>query len=168
MHSIYAIRHCEVARIPSRIITILMRLFPMAGLNFAKVIAKQIQKRLDNKPMKSILPSYKLSIATIAVVPLTKEIDVSKFCSQLVNSLNSVAPTKHLTKTNVKKRVGDKFFKQRNTMLKIKMTRILGDDEENNRLIVYESDYKYTWWSKLCIQQVRLLKIRPPPFLINS
>lgn len=42
-------------------------------------------------------------------------------------------------------------------MLKIKMTRILGDDEENNRLIVYESDYKYTWWSKLCIQQADLV-----------
>lgn len=161
-HDVCAIRHCEVARIPSRIITILMRLFPTAGLHFAKVMAKQIQKRLDNKPMNSerissLLPSYDLSIATIAVVPLTEEVDVSTFCSHLTNSLTSIAPTKRLTKGDVKERVGIDFFKQRNTMLKVKLTRILGDDEENNRLVVYESDYKYTWWSKLCIQQADLV-----------
>jgi len=157
-HNVYAIRHCEVARIPSRVINILMEIFPGAGLHFARVIASQLHSRKGlDKPMmnseSSLLPSYALSIATIAVVPLTEEVDVQEFCSYLTNSLTAIAPTKLLTKKDTKERVGDDFFKHRNTMLKVKMTRILGDVEESNRLVVYESDYKYTWWTKLCIQQ---------------
>jgi len=163
-NSVYAIRHCEVARIPSRIINILMKLFPASGLHFAKVIASQLHSRkgLSGRgrsmdPHNSLLPSYALSLATIAVVPMTEELDVSEFSSFFVKSLTSIAPTKLLTKKETKERVGDDFFKHRNQMLKVKMTRVLGDVEESNRLVVYESDYKYTWWTKLCIQQASSL-----------
>ena len=152
--SVYASRHVEVARIPSQIIGILMEMFPSAGIHFAKVIATQVHSRTGpmGSPM-SLLPSYGLSLATIAVVPLTEEVDVSAFSSYLTNSLRSIAPTKLLTKNETKLRVGDDFFKHRNAMLKVKMTRILGDMEANDRMVVYESDYKYTWWTKLCVQQ---------------
>ena len=153
--SLYAIRHVEVARIPSQIINILMAMFPSAGMHFAKVIATQIHSRSGRTvgAPKSLLPSYELSLATIAVVPLDREVNVSEFASYLTNSLSSLAPTKLLTKKETKERVGAEYLKHRNTMLKVKMTRILGDVEENNRLVVYESDYKYTWWTKLCVQQ---------------
>jgi len=153
--SLYAIRHVEVARIPAQIINILMAMFPSAGIHFAKVIATQIHSRSGRAAgaPKSLLPSYELSLATIAVVPLDKEVNASDFSSYLTSSLSSIAPTKLLTKKETKERVGAEYLKHRNTMLKVKMTRILGDVEENNRLVVYESDYKYTWWTKLCVQQ---------------
>jgi len=155
--SVVAIRAVEVARIPNRIINILMEMFPAAGIHFARVIASQahMRKRLD-KPgnaMSSLLPSYAIKLATIAVVPLTEEVDVAEFCSHLTKSLDRIAQTKLLTKKETKVRVGEDFFKHRNAMLKVKMTRILGDVEESNRLVVYQSDNKYTWWTKLCIQQ---------------
>lgn len=153
-HSVYAIRHVEVARIPSRIINILMAMFPTAGIHFAKVIASQVHSRTGTMSSDiSLLPSYNLSLATIAVIPLTDEVDASEFCSYLTNSLTSIAPTKHLTKAHIKEKVGATLLKNRNAMLKVKMTRVLGDVEENNRLVVYESDYKYTWWTKLCVQE---------------
>lgn len=183
-HSVYAIRHCEVARIPISLFNIIMTLTPGAGIHFvsnlicgyltimhldsyyflfhkiyiqAKVIASQIHfrnKSHRSKPaLASILPSYALSLATVAVVPLVSDMDISGFCSHFRNAMNSIAPCKLLTKTDIKKRVGEEFFRIRNKMLKVKMTRILGDLEENNRLVIYESDYNYTWWTKLCIQQ---------------
>jgi lysophospholipid hydrolase len=33
------------------------------------------------------------------------------------------------------------------------MSRLLGDLEESHRLTVYQTDQKFTWWTKLCIQQ---------------
>lgn len=121
------------------------------------MIASQIHFRnKSNRSMPvlpSILPSYALSLATVAVVPLVSDLDVSGFCSHFRNSMNSIAPCKLLTKTDIKKRVGEELFKIRNKMLKVKMIRILGDLEENNRLVIYQSDYNYTWWTKLCIQQ---------------
>lgn len=129
------------------------------GFQFAKVIASQIQSRSRKglegpaKPTASLLPSYGLPIATVAVVPLTEQVDVSEFCAYLTHSMSQIAPTKLMTKSNTKERVGQEFFQHRNAMLKVKLTRILGDVEESNRLVIYQSDYKYTWWTKLCIQQ---------------
>ncbi|KAL7544797.1 hypothetical protein ACHAWF_008166 [Thalassiosira exigua] len=157
--SVYAIRHCEVARIPNQIINILMEMYPSAGLHFARVIASQIHSRKSAKgpanSISSLLPSYSLSLATTAVVSLSENVDVSEFCSYLTTSLAMLAPTKLLTKQLIKERIGAKLLEEgkARSILKVKLTRILGDVEENNRLVVYESDPRYTWWTKLCIQQ---------------
>lgn len=159
-HSVYASRHCEVARIPMSLLNILMTLYPTSGIHFAKVIA-----RLQNKGTKTkeftptLLPSYALSLATIAVVPLTPEVNLSEFCSSLTNSLRDIAPTKLLTKRETMERVGEGLFKHKNKLLNVKMTRILGDIEENNRLVVYEAEMKYTWWTKISIQQADLVLV---------
>lgn len=131
------------------------------------MIASQIYSRNNSSRFKttlpSILPSYALSLATVAVVPLTSNVDICGFCSRFRDSMNSIAPCKLLTKEDTRKRVGEEFFKIRNNMLKVKMTRVLGDLEENNRLVVYQSDYNYTWWTKLCIQQADCVVL-----LVNS
>jgi len=150
--NVFAVRHSELARVPMSLLTILMEIFPSAGVHFAKVVANHVQSRTRNS-FPSLLPSYNLSISTIAVVPLSEEVGVSQFCMNLSDSLKAIAPTKHLTKTEVRSRVGHELFKYKNSILQVKMTRILGDIEENNRLVVYEADRKYTWWTKLSIQQ---------------
>ena len=166
-HDVYASRHCEVARIPIMLIHILMEMFPGAGLYFAKTIAAQVRRKdMGSKKSRSppsLLPSYSLSLATIAVVPFTPNEDARDFCHSLTSELMCIAPTKLLTKQETKGLVGDALFKHRNTMLKVKMTRILGDLEENHRLVVYEADAKYSWWTKLCIQQADCILL-----LVNS
>jgi CRP-like cAMP-binding protein len=130
--SVYASRHCEVARIPLGLVSVLMEMFPSAGIRFAKSIAAQVcsQKGVTSmlaSSSPSLLPSYALSLATIAVVPLSSNVDVREFCKTLTRSLECIAPTKLLTKKETKERVGEEFFRHPNAMLKVKMTRILGD-----------------------------------------
>ena len=128
----YASRHCEVARIPVGLVSVLIEMFPSAGIRFAKSIAAQVCSRKGVTSMlasssPSLLPSYALSLATIAVVPLSSNVDVREFCQTLTSSLECIAPTKLLTKKETKERVGEEFFRHPNAMLKVKMTRILGD-----------------------------------------
>jgi lysophospholipid hydrolase len=157
-YDVYASRHCEVARVPMSLLNILMSLYPAAATHFAKVIAK-MQSRKGSSVSKSLnateslLPSYGLSLATIAVVPLTSAVDVSEFCTSLVTSLQTIAPTKHLNKEETVKRIGKGLLRRPSALLKVKMTRFLGDIEENNRLVVYQGDNRFTWWTKLAIQQ---------------
>lgn len=106
---------------------------------------------------ESLLPSYGLSLATIAVVPLTSDIDVSEFCSSLVASLELIAPTKLLTKNQTTQRIGRSLLSRPSALLTVKMTRFLGDIEENNRVVVYQGERRHTWWTKLAVQQVRSL-----------
>ena len=165
---VYAIRHSDIAVIPMKVLVVIIQAFPSAGLHFARVVASKAQERLDSvsRPKddtqktkisltasSSLLPSYGLKLATIAVVPLTSGVSISEFCTVLVSSLREIAPTKLMTKMMAREELGENVYRNRNAMHKLKMTQLLGDLEENNRLVVYHADPKYTWWSKLCIQQ---------------
>ena len=176
-HDIYAIRKSEIVRVPMKLLLVIIRTFPGAGLHFARSIASHVhsvaqQRRHLNKNKRqsimmsiprnyglvepstpSFLPSYGLSLATIAVVPLAKGVNLSKFCQKLVSAFDEIAPTKLLTKGFVKHELRDNSIKHRKALLDLKMTSVLADMEENNRLVVYQADPKYTWWTKLCIQQ---------------
>jgi lysophospholipid hydrolase len=157
-NDVFASRHCEVARISMSLLDILMKIYPKAGIHFARVVAKMQSTRgiSINKSLnatESLLPSYGLSLATIAVVPLTSDVEVTEFCASFTQSLSAIAPTKLLTKDETTRRIGRGLLARPSALLKIKMTRFLGDLEENNRLVVYKADTKFTWWTKLAIQQ---------------
>jgi len=103
----------------------------------------------------NILPSYGLNLATIAVVPLLedRDFDLDGFCHTLQHTLHNIAPTKLVTKVYARHHLGDDVFLQRNSMHSLKMTRLCGDMEENYRLVIYQADDRYTWWTRFCIQQ---------------
>jgi lysophospholipid hydrolase len=174
---IYAIRKSEIARVPMRILLVIIRQYPAAGLHFARSIASHVESmtaqhhrrggggsggrrinqlgrskdRMSSPP--SLMPSYGLRLATIAVVPLTKRINLSKFCAKLVSAFGEIAPSKLLSKSIVLSELKEKTFKPQNAMHDLKMTRLCANMEENNRLVIYQADRKYTWWTRLCIQQ---------------
>lgn len=116
-HSIYATRHAELARIPVKLLTSLMQMYPSSGLHFAKVIAES-RLQSESLALPSIMPSYSIGFATIAVVPLSTGESISNFCTILAGSLNQIAPTKHLTKTEVKSMIGREGMQVRNTLLR--------------------------------------------------
>jgi len=163
---VYAIRNSEIALIPMRTLLVIIEKFPSAGMNFARAIASRIQPLSQdhrstkvsrvprNQPHVSFsLPSYGLTLATIAVVPLSPDIPLGKFSSTLLASMQEISPSQLVTKSMVRKELGEKVYRNRNGMHDLKMTRLLADMEENNRLVVYQADLNYTWWTRLCIQQ---------------
>ena len=74
---------------------------------------------------QNILPSYDLSVATIAVVPLLEgDFDLAGFCNMLRTTLNDkIAPTKLMTKEIAKEKLGE-LWNNRNAMHALKMTRL--------------------------------------------
>jgi len=99
------------------------------------------------------LPSYGLNLATIAVVPLSYNFDVKRFCNTLCKAMQTIAPCKLLTKSLVKQDLGGKVCSNRNALHDLKMTRYLADVEENNRVVIYQADNKFTFWTRLSILQ---------------
>lgn len=161
---VYAIRHSEIARVPVQTLLTIIHAFPKAGLNFARSVALHIQNTANAPPRgmhpkinpgQQIMPSYGLNLATIAVVPMdTTGINLDKFCSTLTNGFQRIAPSKLVTKDSIRDRLGEKTYRYHNSaMHELRMVRMLADIEESNRLVVYQADPKYTWWTRLCIQQ---------------
>lgn len=148
---VYASRHSELARVPVSVINAIIRMCPGAGLHLAKVVARQVQSkharkninnyvspqtRIMGSPQKhapqnivdsrGILPSYGLSLATIAVVPLLEgDLNLNSFCQTLKDTLHrDIAPTKLMTKDFAKEQLGDEIWMNRNAMHSLKMTRL--------------------------------------------
>jgi len=153
-----AIRNSELAMVSLTLLEAIVRMFPNAGLHFAKVIANRVHKKkvIDTHDPSNILPSYALDVATVAVVPLqpnsVSEEELAKLSEVMVENLGKIAPCKLMTKSIARKSLGKKVFNNRSSMHAIKMARMLGDVEENYRLAVYQTDMKYTRWTKLCLQ----------------
>eukprot|EP00980_Cylindrotheca_fusiformis_P003389 scaffold755_cov101-Cylindrotheca_fusiformis.AAC.3 len=161
---VYAIRHSEIARVPVQTLLTIIHAYPKAGLNFARSVAMQIQNKASAPPRgihpkvnpeQQIMPSYGLNLATIAVVPMdTTGINLDKFCATLTSGFNRIAPSKLVTKDSIRDKLGEKTYKYYNSaMHELRMVRRLADVEESNRLVVYQADPKFTWWTRLCIQQ---------------
>ena len=178
---LYAIRNSEIATVPIKVLEALIRTHPSAGLHFSRVIASQVARsdtQAGQEPVlggrgsgrrnvilrritsggsrpafPSIMPTYGLSLATIAVVPMVSGIDASAFCEAMTSSLGRIAPTKLLTKGMARNHLGEKVYNHQNAVHELKMTRFLAEVEERNRLVVFQSDASYTWWTRTCIGQ---------------
>jgi len=179
---LYAIRHSEIAKVPIETLLSIIHAFPKAGLNFARSVALQAQeasRRLPANPRGimappgkmippsglpsstgstgrgAMMPSYDLNLATIAVVPMDSTgVNLNKFCSTLTKGFQKIAPSRLVTKESMRKDLGDKGFRYHNSALNdLRMARMLAEIEENHRLVIYQADPKYTWWTRLCIQE---------------
>jgi len=173
-YDVYAVRNSELVRVPIDVLISIIRAHPNAGVHFAAVIASQVKSKLRSQggvtrapgmrnPTPAVgeaskavapvvMPSYGLNLATIAVVPLTS-VDVTGFCSEFLSALNEIAPATLLTKATVREQLGEKTYQPANALHEMKITRFLGDAEEKHRVVVYQADLKYTWWTQLAITQ---------------
>jgi CRP-like cAMP-binding protein len=157
---VYAVRNTELAMLPKNVLDYIMHVFPHTAIHFAKQIAsRQVpqyqRKQRHTRPFTPTLPHGDISIATIAVVPLCFDSthEAHELCKNISNALNKLAPCTLMTKSIARQSVGRKVFKLRNAVHELKMLKLLSDIEENHRLTVYQTDQKFTWWTKLCIQQ---------------
>jgi CRP-like cAMP-binding protein len=150
---VFAIRQSEVAKVPIKTIEVVVQNFPHAGLFLARVIASDVESLYFSKrrflqsssndgfvgklseqiPRNRIegsgtlpfnLPSYGLNLATIAVVPLSYDIDMNRFCRTLSQAMETIAPCKLVTKSIVKRELGENAFKNQNALHDLKMTPI--------------------------------------------
>lgn len=162
-NDVYAVRNSELAVLPKNVLEYIMHVFPSTAIHFAKQIAsRQVLRQQKHRKQRAtcafapVSQDADISIATIAVVPLTFESstqDAHDLCRTISTALNKIAPCTLMTKSIARKAVGKQVFTLRNAVHELKMLKLLSDIEENHRLTVYQADQKFTWWTKLCIQQ---------------
>jgi len=155
---VFAIRNSELAVLSENLLEFIMHVFPQTAVHFAKQIATRQEQRKRGKYKAkrgySASPENDISVATLAVVPLCFESshEAHELSETIAGALKKLASTTLMTKSIARKSVGSKVFNLRNAVHELKMSRLLGDLEENHRLTVYQTDAKFTWWTKLCVQ----------------
>ncbi|XP_021366994.1 patatin-like phospholipase domain-containing protein 7 isoform X2 [Mizuhopecten yessoensis] len=96
------------------------------------------------------------NLATVAVLPISKDVPISTFTLELQNALKAIGPTTRLTSQIVKSRMGGAAL---DSIHEFRLFNWLGHQEDMHRMTLYECDYTMTKWTKNCIRQADCILI---------
>ncbi|CAK4687464.1 hypothetical protein LEN26_010801 [Aphanomyces euteiches] len=146
--TVYAIRDCQVSKMPRVVLEFMLRAHPHVLIYFTREMASHANNSISDTQFVSSLASrsVKLPVATIAVLAATKDINVHEFALALHKALSTIATTEVVSSEKADKQFGGHWRS-------LGMSSWLAEVESSNQLVILEADVGLTSWTKLCIRQ---------------
>ncbi|KAF0694653.1 Aste57867_14492 [Aphanomyces stellatus] len=146
--TVYAVRDCQMSKMPRFVLEYMLRAYPHALVHFTREMAIHSTNRGATELVTPLAArsSVKLPVTTIAVLPATKDINVHEFTVALHKALLTIATTEVVSSKKAEKYTGRQWRS-------LGMSAWLAEVESVHQLVVYEADTSLTPWSKLCIRQ---------------
>ena len=123
------------------------------------LIARVIARRLEAMNRSLRVPA---SVATIALLPINREVRLSEFAAQLSGALSGLGTTLHLKSEVFDQKWGQQGAAQTpvTSSGSNKIANWLNDQENQYRYVLYETDAELSHWTQRCIRQAdRILSV---------
>ncbi len=135
--TVYAIRDSVLLKLSKSQFEALMIQYPQAMTVIIKLIIKRLQKSL-------LGPAYRVSISTIAVVPLTHGTPVQIFIQKLIETLKKNNKTVlHLNHQRILSKLANDYD----------LTAWLNEQEARYNYVIYEAGPQLNNWTQQCLRQ---------------
>ncbi|OWF43844.1 Patatin-like phospholipase domain-containing protein 7 [Mizuhopecten yessoensis] len=159
-----AIRDTECAKLPAELLNLIKRKYPHIVTRLIHLLGQRILGHLQTSRQQvplgdnlQIVENRSVSnLATVAVLPISKDVPISTFTLELQNALKAIGPTTRLTSQIVKSRMGGAAL---DSIHEFRLFNWLGHQEDMHRMTLYECDYTMTKWTKNCIRQADCILI---------
>ncbi|XP_033734722.1 neuropathy target esterase-like isoform X4 [Pecten maximus] len=159
-----AIRDTECAKLPAELLNLIKRKYPHIVTRLIHLLGQRILGHLQTSRQQvplgdnlQIVENRSVSnLATVAVLPISKDVPISTFTLELQNALKAIGPTTRLTSGIVKSRLGGAAL---DSIHEFRLFNWLGHQEDMHRMTLYECDYTMTKWTKNCIRQADCILI---------
>lgn len=168
--TVHAIRDSQISKMPKNVFDYIVSVQPGVLIHFTKSLVQkfprqhgipfsngngvpQVDVSLDPQNQSSMRSRPSLSLGTIAVIALTKRCHLSKFCENLLKSLQEIASKVSVISSEKANEALGTEWKTRSRMTRANLSTWLGDMENSNELVVYKADLELTFWTKLCVRQ---------------
>ncbi|KAL3874288.1 hypothetical protein ACJMK2_037327 [Sinanodonta woodiana] len=159
-----AIRDTEVAKLPSELLNLIKRKHPQVVTRLIRLLGQRIIGSIQNR---DIIPTSEgltgkeprntvANLATVAILPASKNVSISNFTLELQHALSRIGPTTRLTSEIVKQWLGNGAL---DSMNEFRLFSWLGQQEDIHRMILYQCDYTMSRWSKISIRQADCILI---------
>ncbi|KAG7246000.1 hypothetical protein CRUP_025179, partial [Coryphaenoides rupestris] len=96
------------------------------------------------------------NLSTVAVLPICDEVPINAFNLELSHALNAIGPTLLLTSEIIRERLGASAL---DSIHEYRLSGWLAQQEDINRIVLYQTDSTMTPWTQRCIRQADCILI---------
>ncbi|XP_052460486.1 patatin-like phospholipase domain-containing protein 6 isoform X2 [Carassius gibelio] len=168
--TVHAVRDTELVKLPEGTLNNIKRRYPQVVTRLIHLLGQKILGNLQQPrgPFSSSalgLPSMASSpdvtnpasnLSTVAVLPVCDEVPISAFNLELSHALSAIGPTLLLTSDIIRERLGASAL---DSIHEYRLSGWLAQQEDINRIVLYQTDSSMTPWTQRCIRQADCILI---------
>uniref|UniRef100_A0A4W4GUG2 lysophospholipase n=1 Tax=Electrophorus electricus TaxID=8005 RepID=A0A4W4GUG2_ELEEL len=161
--TVHAVRDTELVKLPEGTLNNIKRRYPQVVTRLIHLLGQKILGNLQQTPLG--LPSMPSSpdvtnpasnLSTVAVLPVCDEVPINAFNLELSHALSAIGPTLLLTSDIIKERLGASAL---DSIHEYRLSGWLAQQEDINRIVLYQTDNSMTPWTQRCIRQADCILI---------
>ncbi|KAM9314503.1 patatin-like phospholipase domain-containing protein 6 isoform 2-T2 [Pholidichthys leucotaenia] len=168
--TVHAVRDTELVKLPEGTLNNIKRRYPQVVTRLIHLLGQKILGNLQQGrgPFSGSalgLPSVTTSadvtnpasnLSTVAVLPVGDEVPINAFNLELSHALNAIGPTLLLTSDIIRERLGASAL---DSIHEYRLSGWLAQQEDINRIVLYQTDSSMTPWTQRCIRQADCILI---------
>ncbi|XP_058627830.1 patatin-like phospholipase domain-containing protein 6 isoform X4 [Onychostoma macrolepis] len=168
--TVHAVRDTELVKLPEGTLNNIKRRYPQVVTRLIHLLGQKILGNLQQPrgPFSSSalgLPSVASSpdvtnpasnLSTVAVLPVCDEVSTNAFNLELSHALSAIGPTLLLTSEIIRERLGASAL---DSIHEYRLSGWLAQQEDINRIVLYQTDSSMTPWTQRCIRQADCILI---------
>uniref|UniRef100_A0A8C5HKC2 lysophospholipase n=1 Tax=Gouania willdenowi TaxID=441366 RepID=A0A8C5HKC2_GOUWI len=168
--TVHAVRDTELVKLPEGTLNSIKRRYPQVVTRLIHLLGQKILGNLQQGrgPFSSSalsLPNVTASadvtnpasnLSTVAVLPVCDEVPINAFNLELSHALSAIGPTLLLTSDIIRERLGASAL---DSIHEYRLSGWLAQQEDINRIVLYQTDNNMTPWTQRCIRQADCILI---------
>uniref|UniRef100_A0AAR2LW20 lysophospholipase n=1 Tax=Pygocentrus nattereri TaxID=42514 RepID=A0AAR2LW20_PYGNA len=158
--TVHAVRDTELVKLPEGTLNNIKRRYPQVVTRLIHLLGQKILGNLQqNRGHFSSDPDVTnpaSNLSTVAVLPVCDEVPINAFNLELSHALSAIGPTLLLTSDIIRERLGASAL---DSIHEYRLSGWLAQQEDINRIVLYQTDNSMTPWTQRCIRQADCILI---------
>ncbi|KAK6300541.1 hypothetical protein J4Q44_G00286390 [Coregonus suidteri] len=168
--TVHAVRDTELVKLPEGTLNNIKRRYPQVVTRLIHLLGQKILGNLQQAHgpfsgsalgLSSVASSPDVTnpasnLSTVAVLPICDEVPINAFNLELSHALSAIGPTLLLTSDIIRERLGASAL---DSIHEYRLSGWLAQQEDINRIVLYQTDSSMTPWTQRCIRQADCILI---------
>ncbi|XP_035260000.1 patatin-like phospholipase domain-containing protein 6 isoform X1 [Anguilla anguilla] len=168
--TVHAVRDTELVKLPEGTLNNIKRRYPQVVTRLIHLLGQKILGNLQqahgpfsgsglglgNVSSSPDVTNPASNLSTVAVLPVCDEVPINAFNLELSHALSAIGPTLLLTSDIIRERLGASAL---DSIHEYRLSGWLAQQEDINRIVLYQTDSTMTPWTQRCIRQADCILI---------
>nr|XP_029537743.1 neuropathy target esterase-like isoform X4 [Oncorhynchus nerka] len=168
--TVHAVRDTELVKLPEGTLNNIKRRYPQVVTRLIHLLGQKILGNLQQARgpfsgsalgRSSVASSPDVTnpasnLSTVAVLPICDEVPINAFNLELSHALSAIGPALLLTSDIIRERLGASAL---DSIHEYRLSGWLAQQEDINRIVLYQTDSSMTPWTQRCIRQADCILI---------
>uniref|UniRef100_A0A671VQ21 lysophospholipase n=1 Tax=Sparus aurata TaxID=8175 RepID=A0A671VQ21_SPAAU len=160
--TVHAVRDTELVKLPEGTLNNIKRRYPQVVTRLIHLLGQKILGNLQqgrgpfSGEVIADVTNPASNLSTVAVLPVCDEVPINAFNLELSHALSAIGPTLLLTSDIIRERLGASAL---DSIHEYRLSGWLAQQEDINRIVLYQTDNSMTPWTQRCIRQADCILI---------